>query len=164
MIDTDVGILTVPELEALVSLNVDLADRYQTIADDSDAGPEARRTAQALAAWRRRRARYFQRSAQTPSASRPWTSPIHAPPLVTCRSRLNPRIGEPPPVRSREHRDPAALRIAEPPSNATRRERPAPRARNEQAGQQAPKLRLCQARGRVARTLSHLPERRTAGV
>jgi hypothetical protein len=60
MINTDVGILTVPELEALVSLNVDLVDRYQAIADDPDAELQTRRTAAALAAWRRRRARYFQ--------------------------------------------------------------------------------------------------------
>ena len=60
MIDTDVGILTVPELEALVSLNVDLAERYQAIADDPDAEPQTRRTAVTLAAWRRARARYFQ--------------------------------------------------------------------------------------------------------
>lgn len=60
MIDTDVGILNVPELEALVSLSVDLAERYQAIADDPDAEPQTRRTAVALAAWRRARARYFQ--------------------------------------------------------------------------------------------------------
>jgi len=60
MIDTDVGILTVPELEALVSLNVDLVDRYQAIADDPYVEPQTRRTAEALAAWRRRRSRYFQ--------------------------------------------------------------------------------------------------------
>jgi hypothetical protein len=60
MIDTDVGILNVPELEALASLNVDLAERYQAIADDPDAEPHTRRTAVALAAWRRSRARYFQ--------------------------------------------------------------------------------------------------------
>jgi hypothetical protein len=60
MIDTDVGILNVPELEALVLLNVDLADLYQAIADDPDAEPQTRQTAEALAAWRRARARYFQ--------------------------------------------------------------------------------------------------------
>jgi hypothetical protein len=60
MIDTAVGVLNVPELEALVSLNVDLAEGYQAIADDRDAEPETRQTAQALAAWRRARARYFQ--------------------------------------------------------------------------------------------------------
>jgi len=60
MIDTAVGRLNVPELEALVWLNVDLAERYQAIADDRDAEPQARETAQALAAWRRARARYFQ--------------------------------------------------------------------------------------------------------
>ncbi len=59
MIDTAVGMLNVPELEALISLNVDLAERYQAIADDPDAEPETRRTAAALAAWRRGRARYF---------------------------------------------------------------------------------------------------------
>ena len=60
MIDTDIGILNVPELEALVSLNIDLAERYQATADDPEAEPETRRTAVALAAWRRSRARYFQ--------------------------------------------------------------------------------------------------------
>ena len=60
MIDTAVGMLNVPELEALVSLNVDLAGRYQAIADDRDAEPQTRLTAEALAAWRRARARYFQ--------------------------------------------------------------------------------------------------------
>ncbi len=60
MIDTAIGMLNVPELEALVSLNVDLAERYQAIADDRDAEPQTRGTAQALAAWRRARARYFQ--------------------------------------------------------------------------------------------------------
>jgi hypothetical protein len=60
MIDTAVGMLNVPELEALAWLNVDLAERYQAIADDRDAEPPARQTAQALAAWRRARARYFQ--------------------------------------------------------------------------------------------------------
>jgi hypothetical protein len=60
MIDTAVGTLNVPELEALVSLNVELAGRYQAIADDRDAEPQARQTAQALAVWRRARARYFQ--------------------------------------------------------------------------------------------------------
>jgi hypothetical protein len=59
MIDTAVGILNVPELEVLVSLNVDLAERYRAIADDPDAEPETRRTAEALANWRRLRARYF---------------------------------------------------------------------------------------------------------
>lgn len=66
MIDTDVGILNVPELEALVLLNLDIADRYQAIADDPDAEPHTRLTAEALAAWRRGRARYFQQEcAQT---------------------------------------------------------------------------------------------------
>ena len=59
MIATAVGILNVPELEALISLNVDLAECYQAIADDPDADPETGRTAEALAAWRRARARYF---------------------------------------------------------------------------------------------------------
>ena len=59
MIDTAVGILSVPELEALISLNVDLAECYQAIADDPDADPETGRTAEALASWRRARARYF---------------------------------------------------------------------------------------------------------
>jgi hypothetical protein len=66
MIETRVGILNVPELEALVSLNVDLARRYQAIADDMDGEPSTRLTAQALATWRRARARYFQHeSAET---------------------------------------------------------------------------------------------------
>ena len=43
----------------LVALNVDLVDRYQTVADDPEAGPETRRIAERLAAWRRARARYF---------------------------------------------------------------------------------------------------------
>jgi hypothetical protein len=60
MIDTAVGVLNVPELEALVSLNVDLAERYQAIADDRDVEPPTRGTAEALAVWRRARARYFQ--------------------------------------------------------------------------------------------------------
>lgn len=60
MIHTDVGLLNVPELEALVLLNIDLAYRYQAIADDPDAEPQTRRTAEALAAWRRGRVRYFQ--------------------------------------------------------------------------------------------------------
>ena len=59
MIATAVGILNVPELEALISLNVDLAECYQAIADDPDADPETGRTAEALASWRRARARYF---------------------------------------------------------------------------------------------------------
>jgi hypothetical protein len=60
MIDTPIGILNVPELDALVSLNVDLAARYLAIADSAEAEPETRRTAKALALWRRARARYFQ--------------------------------------------------------------------------------------------------------
>ena len=59
MIATAVGILNVPELEALISLNLDLAECYQAIADDPDAEPGVGRTAEALAAWRRARARYF---------------------------------------------------------------------------------------------------------
>ena len=59
MIDTAVGILNVPELEALISVNVELAARYQVVVDDPDAEPGTRRTAEALAAWRRARARYF---------------------------------------------------------------------------------------------------------
>jgi hypothetical protein len=59
MIETAVGRLTVPELETLVSLNVDLAERYQATADDPDEEPETRRMAETLAAWRRARARYF---------------------------------------------------------------------------------------------------------
>jgi hypothetical protein len=59
MIQTDVGLLTVPELGALISLNVDLAERYQAIADDPDAEPQTRRDAATLAAWRRTRARFF---------------------------------------------------------------------------------------------------------
>jgi hypothetical protein len=59
VIETAVGILTVPELEAVVALDLDLAERYQAIADDPDLEPEARQIAGALAAWRRARARYF---------------------------------------------------------------------------------------------------------
>jgi hypothetical protein len=59
MIETYVGMLNVPELGVLVALNVDLVDRYQAIADDTEAEPETRRIAEALAAWRRGRARYF---------------------------------------------------------------------------------------------------------
>jgi hypothetical protein len=59
MIDTDLGLLNVPELDALASLNANLADHYQAIADAATSEPETRRTAEALAAWRRRRARYF---------------------------------------------------------------------------------------------------------
>jgi len=59
MVETDVGPLTVPELGVLAELNMTLAERYQAIADHADAEPETRRTAQALAAWRRARARYF---------------------------------------------------------------------------------------------------------
>jgi hypothetical protein len=61
MIDTAVGMLTVPELEAMISLNVDLAARYQMVANDPGAEPGTRRTAEALAVWRRARARYFRR-------------------------------------------------------------------------------------------------------
>jgi hypothetical protein len=59
MIDTAVGVLNVPELEALVSLNTELALRYQEIADDPAGDPQTRQTAEALAGWRRARARYF---------------------------------------------------------------------------------------------------------
>ena len=59
MIETAVGILTVPELEAVVALNLDLAERYQAIVDDPDVEPQARQTAAALGAWRRARSRYF---------------------------------------------------------------------------------------------------------
>lgn len=59
MIDTAVGPLTVPELEELVELNLDLAERYQSVADDPDVEPESRQIASALAVWRRARARYF---------------------------------------------------------------------------------------------------------
>ena len=59
MTETDVGMLNVPELGVLVTLNVDLVDRYQAIADDTEAEPETRRIAEALAAWRRARARYL---------------------------------------------------------------------------------------------------------
>jgi hypothetical protein len=85
MIDTAVGILNVPELEVLVSLNVDLAGRYQAIADDPDAEPETRRTAEALANWRRLRARYFREecaeterveAAHEPDACTSWGSPV----------------------------------------------------------------------------------------
>ncbi len=59
MIETAVGILTVPELEAVAALNLDLAERYQAIVDDPDVEPEERQLAAAFAAWRRARARYF---------------------------------------------------------------------------------------------------------
>ena len=59
MIETDVGMLTVPELGVLAELNIDLAARYQAIADQPEVEPDTRRTAQALATWRRARARYF---------------------------------------------------------------------------------------------------------
>jgi hypothetical protein len=59
MIHTPIGILNVTELEVLSSLNVDLAERYQAIADDPEGEPETRRIAEALAVWRRARARYF---------------------------------------------------------------------------------------------------------
>ncbi len=59
MIETRVGALNVPELDALVALNLELADRYQAVADDPEAEAEIRRTAHELAAWRRSRARYF---------------------------------------------------------------------------------------------------------
>jgi hypothetical protein len=59
MIDTPIGILNVPELEVLISLNVDLGRRYQAIADDPEAEPETRQAAEALAAWRHARAHYF---------------------------------------------------------------------------------------------------------
>ena len=48
-----------PELEALVSLNVELAERYQATADDPAVERETRHIAEALAAWRGARARYF---------------------------------------------------------------------------------------------------------
>jgi hypothetical protein len=57
MIAMAVGML--PELEAMISLNVDLAARYQVVTNDPDAEPGARRTAATLAVWRRARARYF---------------------------------------------------------------------------------------------------------
>ena len=63
MIETAVGILTVPDLEATVALNLDLAERYQAIADDPDLEPEARQIAAALAAWCRARSRYFREEA-----------------------------------------------------------------------------------------------------
>lgn len=59
MINTAIGMLTVPELEALVSLNVELAESYQAVAADPDGDPQTRHTAEALAAWRGARARYF---------------------------------------------------------------------------------------------------------
>ena len=59
MIETRVGALNVPELDALVALNLELADRYQAVADDPEVEAEIRRTAHELAAWRRSRARYF---------------------------------------------------------------------------------------------------------
>jgi hypothetical protein len=59
MIETAVGALNVPELEALVRLNLELGEHYAAVANDADAEPQLRRTATALAAWRRARARYF---------------------------------------------------------------------------------------------------------
>jgi hypothetical protein len=59
MIDTPIGILNVPELEVLISLNVELGRRYQEIADDPQAEPETRQAAETLAVWRRARARHF---------------------------------------------------------------------------------------------------------
>jgi hypothetical protein len=59
VIETAVGQLTVPELEVLVELNIDLAQRHQLVADDPDVEPESRQIGSALAAWRRARARYF---------------------------------------------------------------------------------------------------------
>jgi len=59
MIETEVGVLTVPELSVLLELNLDLAEQYQAIASDPEVEPETRRTAEALAAWRRLRAHYF---------------------------------------------------------------------------------------------------------
>jgi hypothetical protein len=117
MIDTDVGILNVPELDALVSLNVDLADRYQAIADDPDAEPQTRRTAYALAAWRRARARYFQQECaetervEAVDESDPCTPFGHGPRPPQPQDRPTPA------VRSRQHRDPAAPRVAKPPHN-----------------------------------------------
>ena len=45
MTETYIGMLNVPELGVLVALNVDLVDRYQTVADDPEAEPETRRIA-----------------------------------------------------------------------------------------------------------------------
>jgi hypothetical protein len=59
MIDTPVGILNVPELEVLISLNLDVARRYQAIADDPEAEAQTRQIAERVAVWRRARARYF---------------------------------------------------------------------------------------------------------
>ena len=110
MIDTDVGILNVPELEALVSLNVDLADHYQAIADDPDAEPQTRRTAEALAAWRRRRARYFQQEcAETERVE----ALDESDPSTALGDGSRPAQRQDRPtsaVRSRQHRDPAAPR------------------------------------------------------
>jgi hypothetical protein len=48
MIETEVGVLTVPELDALASLNADLAEHYQAIAEDATAEPESRQIAQVV--------------------------------------------------------------------------------------------------------------------
>jgi hypothetical protein len=110
MIETEVGVLTVPELDALAALNADLAEHYQAIAEDATAAPETRQTAQALAAWRRARARYFSaQSAETeaveaarePSASSP---PAVATPATRCRPRGGRRS---PPSDGRESMLPA---------------------------------------------------------
>ena len=109
MIDTDVGILNVPELEALVSLNVDLADHYQAIADDPDAEPQTRRTAE-RSAWRRRRARYFQQEcAETERVE----ALDESDPSTALGDGSRPAQRQDRPtsaVRSRQHRDPAAPR------------------------------------------------------
>jgi hypothetical protein len=117
MIDTDVGVLNVPELETLVSLNVDLADRYQAIADDPDAEPQTRQTAEALAAWRRGRARYFQQECaetervEAAHESDPCTGVGHG-----SRPAQAPGSADPgSPVSAAP--DPGAPRVAEPPSN-----------------------------------------------
>jgi chromatin segregation and condensation protein Rec8/ScpA/Scc1 (kleisin family) len=93
MIETEVGVLNVPELDALASLNADLADHYQAIAGDATAEPESRQIAQALAAWRRARARYFSEQsaeAEAVEAARepcPSGTPAAASCATLCRSR-----------------------------------------------------------------------------
>jgi hypothetical protein len=58
LIEIEVGLVNVPEFAGLVLLNSELADCYQRIAhDEQDLG--TRQTAEALASWRRVRARGF---------------------------------------------------------------------------------------------------------
>jgi hypothetical protein len=95
MIETEVGVLTVPELDALASLNADLADHYQAIAEGATAEPETRQTARALAAWRRARARYFsEQSAETEAVEAAREPSASGAPAVATRATLcRPRGG-----------------------------------------------------------------------